>query len=70
MSFTETFGEYAFLMRARAEVLRDVGACISPMNAWLLLQGLETLAAAHADRTSRTRAASRVSCRRATRSRG
>ena len=44
MSFTETFGEYAFLMRARAEVLRDVGACLSPMNAWLLLQGLETLA--------------------------
>ena len=30
-------------MRARAEVLRDVGACLSPMNAWLLLQGLETL---------------------------
>jgi O-acetylhomoserine (thiol)-lyase len=31
-------------MRARAEVLRDVGACLSPMNAWLLVQGLETLA--------------------------
>jgi len=43
MNFAETFGEYAFLMRARAEVLRDVGACLSPMNAWLLLQGLETL---------------------------
>jgi len=43
MNFAETFGEFAFLMRARAEVLRDVGACISPMNAWLLLQGLETL---------------------------
>jgi O-acetylhomoserine (thiol)-lyase len=42
--FTETFGEYAFLMRARAEVLRDVGAQMSPMDAWLLLQGLETLA--------------------------
>ncbi|MGH7727738.1 MAG: O-acetylhomoserine aminocarboxypropyltransferase/cysteine synthase family protein [Vulcanimicrobiaceae bacterium] len=41
--FSETFGEYAFLMRARAEVLRDVGASLSPMNAWLLLQGLETL---------------------------
>lgn len=41
--FTETFGEYAFLMRARAEVLRDVGAAMSPMEAWLLLQGLETL---------------------------
>ncbi len=41
--FTETFGEYAFLMRARAEVLRDVGATMSPMDAWLVLLGLETL---------------------------
>ncbi|HEY8297755.1 MAG TPA: O-acetylhomoserine aminocarboxypropyltransferase/cysteine synthase family protein [Candidatus Baltobacteraceae bacterium] len=41
--FTETFGEYAFLMRARAEVLRDVGAQMSPMDAWLLMIGLETL---------------------------
>ena len=41
--FSETFGEYAFLMRLRAEVLRDVGAQLSPMDAWLLLQGLETL---------------------------
>jgi O-acetylhomoserine (thiol)-lyase len=44
LNFVETFGEYAFLTRARAEVLRDVGASISPMNAWLLVQGLETLA--------------------------
>jgi O-acetylhomoserine (thiol)-lyase len=43
MNFAETFGEYAFLMRARTEVLRDVGAALSPMSAWLLLQGLETL---------------------------
>lgn len=42
--FTETFGEYAFLMRARAEVLRDVGAQLAPIDAWLLLLGLETLA--------------------------
>ncbi len=42
--FSETFGEYAFLMRARAEVLRDVGAQMSPMDAWLALLGLETLA--------------------------
>lgn len=41
--FTETFGEYAFLMRARAEVLRDIGSQMSPMDAWLLLIGLETL---------------------------
>ncbi len=44
LNFVETFGEYAFLQRARVEVLRDVGASISPMNAWLLVQGLETLA--------------------------
>ncbi len=43
LSFSETFGEYAYLMRTRAEVLRDIGACLSPMNAWLLLFGLETL---------------------------
>ncbi|HEY2476677.1 MAG TPA: O-acetylhomoserine aminocarboxypropyltransferase/cysteine synthase family protein [Candidatus Cybelea sp.] len=41
--FTETFGEYAFLMRARAEVSRDVGAAMSPMEAWLMMIGLETL---------------------------
>lgn len=41
--FTETFGEYAFLMRSRAEVLRDVGAQMSPMDAWIMLLGLETL---------------------------
>ena len=43
MNFAETFGEYAFLMRLRTEVLRDVGAALSPMNAFQLLQGLETL---------------------------
>jgi O-acetylhomoserine (thiol)-lyase len=44
MNFAETFGEFAYLMRARVEVMRDVGACLSPMNAFLLVQGLETLA--------------------------
>jgi len=44
MNFSETFGEYAFLMRARVEVMRDVGACLSPMNAFMFIQGLETLA--------------------------
>ena len=43
MNFAETFGEYALLMRMRAEVLRDTGAALSPMNAWMLLIGLETL---------------------------
>ncbi len=42
--FVETFGEYAFLMRGRSEVLRDVGAQMSPMDAWVLMLGLETLA--------------------------
>jgi O-acetylhomoserine (thiol)-lyase len=44
MNFAETFGEYAFLMRLRTEVLRDVGAALSPMNAFLVMQGIETLA--------------------------
>ena len=38
------FGEYAFCTKVRAEQLRDVGACLSPFNAFLLMQGLETLA--------------------------
>jgi len=41
--FRETFGEYAYLMKARAENLRDLGPCLSPFNAFLFLQGLETL---------------------------
>ncbi len=43
LNFFETFGEYGFLMKARAESLRDIGACPSPFNAFLFLQGLETL---------------------------
>ncbi len=41
--FYETFGDFAFVMKARTETLRDTGACISPFNSFLLLQGLETL---------------------------
>ena len=41
--FHETFGDFAFTMTARMEVLRVFGPSISPFNAWLLLQGLETL---------------------------
>lgn len=37
------FGNIAFIIRARVEGLRDLGPCQSPFNAWLLLQGLETL---------------------------
>ncbi len=43
MRFWENFGEYAFCTKLRVEQLRDIGACLSPMNAFLLLQGLETL---------------------------
>ncbi len=39
----ENFGEYAFCTKVRSEQLRDVGPCLSPFNAFLLLQGLETL---------------------------
>lgn len=37
------FGNIAFIIRARVEGLRDIGACLSPFNSFLLLQGLETL---------------------------
>ena len=43
LQFHETFGTYGYLMKLRAETLRDLGACMSPFNAFLLLQGLETL---------------------------
>jgi O-acetylhomoserine (thiol)-lyase len=36
-------GPLAFLVKARGQVLRDIGACQSPFNSWLFLQGLETL---------------------------
>jgi O-acetylhomoserine (thiol)-lyase len=42
--FYETFGQFAFLMKARTEGLRDQGAAPSPFNSFLFLQGLETLA--------------------------
>ena len=41
--FYETFGDFGFTMKARMEVLRVFGPSLSPFNAWLLLQGLETL---------------------------
>jgi O-acetylhomoserine (thiol)-lyase len=43
LQFHETFGTYGYLMKLRAETLRDLGACMSPFNAFLFLQGLETL---------------------------
>jgi len=44
MKFYETFGKIAYLIKARTEGLRDQGAALSPFNAFLFLQGLETLA--------------------------
>ena len=41
--FADVAGPAAFVTRARAVLLRDTGAAISPFNAWILLQGLETL---------------------------
>jgi O-acetylhomoserine (thiol)-lyase len=43
MVYTETFGNLAYIVRARTEGLRDMGPCMSPMNAFLFLQGIETL---------------------------
>ncbi len=41
--YTEAFGPAAFIGKARVHLLRDLGPCLSPFNAFLLLQGLETL---------------------------
>lgn len=43
LTFWENFREYGYLMKARMETMRDVGAVISPFNSFLLLLGLETL---------------------------
>jgi O-acetylhomoserine (thiol)-lyase len=43
VKFFETFGDFAFCMRARMETLRVYGAALSPMSAWQILQGTETL---------------------------
>jgi O-acetylhomoserine (thiol)-lyase len=44
MNFSEVFGPIAFIIRARVEGLRDIGSCLSPFNAFLFIQGVETLA--------------------------
>ncbi|HMP43098.1 MAG TPA: O-acetylhomoserine aminocarboxypropyltransferase/cysteine synthase, partial [Roseiflexaceae bacterium] len=41
--FYETFGDFAYIMKARVEGLRDLGPALSPFNAFLFLQGIETL---------------------------
>jgi O-acetylhomoserine (thiol)-lyase len=43
LSYWETFGAISFILKARIQGLRDTGAALSPFNAFLLLQGIETL---------------------------
>ncbi|HMM77492.1 MAG TPA: O-acetylhomoserine aminocarboxypropyltransferase/cysteine synthase [Gammaproteobacteria bacterium] len=43
VKFYETFGDFGYTMKARVETLRTLGPALAPFNAWLFLQGLETL---------------------------
>ncbi len=43
LRFVEAFGPAAYIAKMRTQLLRDMGACLSPFNAWLFLLGLETL---------------------------
>ncbi len=43
MKFRETFGPLAYIIKCRVDGLRDLGPCMSPFNAFLFLQGIETL---------------------------
>ncbi len=43
LRYTEAFGPLAFILKAREQGLRDTGAALSPFNAFLILQGIETL---------------------------
>jgi len=49
VKFYETFGDFGFTMRCRMECLRVYGASLSPMSAWQILQGVETLPCAWKD---------------------
>ena len=55
MDFVEEFGPAAFIMRARKEGARDFGACMSPMTAFHILQGIETLPLRMAKHVENTR---------------
>jgi len=41
--YSDDFGSLAFISKARAGIMRDLGSCQSPFNSWLFIQGLETL---------------------------
>ena len=43
IKYVENFGKAAYIVKARAQIIRDLGCCISPFNSFLILQGLETL---------------------------
>ncbi len=43
VKYVENFGSSAYIIKARVQFLRDMGSCMSPFNAFLFLQGLETL---------------------------
>jgi O-acetylhomoserine (thiol)-lyase len=43
LKFVETFGPLAYMIKVRVQLLRDIGAALSPFNAFLILQGVETL---------------------------
>ncbi|MDD3927246.1 MAG: O-acetylhomoserine aminocarboxypropyltransferase/cysteine synthase [bacterium] len=43
VSYTGNYGKAAYIVKARVQLLRDLGPAVSPFNAWLFLQGLETL---------------------------
>ena len=43
LKFVETFGNLAYILKARVQLLRDLGPALSPFNAFLILQGVETL---------------------------
>jgi len=43
VKYVENFGNLAYIIKARTQFLRDMGSCMSPFNAFLFLQGLETL---------------------------
>src|SRR5205807_3702414 len=43
LRYVEALGNIAYIIKARVQLLRDIGPAISPLNSWLFLQGLETL---------------------------
>jgi len=43
VKYVESFGNLAYILKARVQFLRDMGSCMSPFNAFLFLQGIETL---------------------------